>query len=124
MKTDGAGKYQPVGLSHPAVQLNLNAAGGFSQIGQLAGVITVVIGDPDPAVQGAQDFLMFVLGLSAVDTEGYDYFHVPVPDSRGVKPLHQEGEIYLASGIAGDVRSDDYHPLAGLEAVHQRQGLY
>ncbi len=58
---------------------------------------------------------MLVFSLFAVNAQGDQDLDIAVGDALAVEPLHQQGEVDLAAGVARDVGGDDNHPLSRFE---------
>jgi len=120
VETDGAGEDHLVSLGNGPVDLHLDAVTRHPEQYQLARIVAVVINHPDPAVERAENLAVLRLCLLAVNSQGNDNGNVAVADASTAEALHQNGKVDLAAGIAGDIRSDDHHPLAGFDGCQLR----
>src|SRR6185369_2454933 len=109
VKPDRAGKNEMISFGNGAVDGNFDAAGCNSDCNELAGVVAFVVNNPDPAVKRAGYFSMLRFTLLPVDSESYYNRDAVIGYTCRVEPFHQQRQIDLAAGIAGDVRSDNYH---------------
>jgi len=71
MQADGTGNDHPVGLDHPSVDLDRQAARRPAEIDQLGRVVAIVIGHCDPAVGGAEDLAVLGVSLPAVNPQAF-----------------------------------------------------
>src|SRR6185369_5244748 len=120
VESDDAGQQQPVSLDGPAVYADIDSVGGPADGHQARRIVAVVVSYPDAAAQSAENFFMFVVGLGAMNPERDQDFHIPVGYTLAVESFHQQGEVDLARGIAGDVGGDDDDLLARLEGGNGR----
>src|SRR5512133_1249466 len=107
VESDDTGQYQALRLGRRPVDADIDTVGSPADGDQVCLIVTVVIMYPDTSVQCAENFLMLVVRLSAMNPECDQDFDVSIGNALAIEPFHQQGQVHLAAGIAGNVGGDD-----------------